>query len=155
MTNLWDRLRTPKPAGPAPAAVVVNPDEIRAQIDQAYDKGRHDEARRHRSHPIITLALVVIAAVGAVVVFYAVREGSFSRGGAVVDSKLAVAASSAGPALAEAAATAAPKIEQAAETAGPKIEQAAAKADAALKTGGRAVADKTRALADKPAKPNS
>lgn len=153
MTSFWDRWRAPRPA--AAAAVAVNPGEIRAKINQAYDKGRHDEAKRHRSHPIITLALVLIAAVGAVVVFYAVREGSFSRGGAVVDNKLATAASSAGPAIANAAATAGPKLEQAAETAGPKIEQAAAKAGAEIKTDGQAAADKTKALADKATKPNS
>ncbi len=146
MTTLWDRWnswRTPSPAAVPPGAVAVNPGEIRAKINQAYDKGRHDEASRHRSHPIFGLALLLVAAIGAVVVFYAVREGSFSRGGAVVDSKLAVAASSAGPALAQAAADA-----------GPKIEQAAAKADAVLKADSQLAADKTKALADKAAKPN-
>ena len=155
MTTLWDRWRTPRPAAPVGSgAVVVDPNEVRGKINAAYDKGRHDEARRHRSHPIINLALVLIAAVGAVVVFYAVREGSFSRGGAVVDNKLAVAASSAGPAIAEAASTAVPRIEQAAQTAGPKLKQAADKVDTALKTDTQAAADKTRALADKAAKPN-
>ena len=155
MTNLWDRLRGPRPVAAAtPGAVAVNPGEIRAKLNQAYDKGRRDEAKRHHSHPIIMLALVLIAAVGAVVVFYAVREGSFSRGGAVVDNKLATAASSAGPALAQAASTAVPKIEQAAQTAGPKIEQAADKAGAVLKTDTQVAADKTKALADKAAKPN-
>lgn len=156
MTSLWDRLRTPRTAvAPSGETVVVEtPGEIRAKMNEAYDKGRHDEARRHRSHPIINLALVLIAAVGAVVVFYAVREGSFSRGGAVVDNKLATAASSAGPALAQAASTAVPTIEHAAHVAGPKIEQAANNAGAVLKTDTQAAADKTKALADKAAKPN-
>jgi len=146
MTTLWDRWnswRTSRSTVLPPGAVAVNPGEVRAKINQAYDKGRHDEASRHRSHPIINLALLLIAAVGAVVVFYAVREGSFSRGGAVVDSKLAVAASSAGPALANAASTAV-----------PTIENAAAKADAALKTDSQIAADKTKALAAKVDKPN-
>ena len=157
MTTLmdrWNSWRTPRAVAVPPGAAIVDPGEVRAQINQAYDKGRHDEAKRHRSHPILGLALLLAAAVGAVVVFYAVREGSFSRGGAVVDNKLAVAASSAGPAIADAAATAVPRIEQAAETAGPKIEQAAAKANAAIKTDSQALADKTKALADKSAKPN-
>jgi hypothetical protein len=152
MTSLWDRWRASRPAAPPVAG--ETPGEVRAKINHAYDKGRSDEAKRHRSHPIINMALILIAAVGAVVVFYAVREGSFSRGGAVVDSKLATAASSAGPALAQAASTAVPKIEQAAQTAGPKIEQAADKAGAALKTDTQVAADKTKALADKAAKPN-
>jgi hypothetical protein len=140
MTTLWDRWRAPRPAAPV---AVVNAGEIRAKVDDAYNKGRHDEAKRHRSHPILMFALLLVAAVGAVSVYYAVREGSFSRGGAVVDGKLAVAASSAGPALVQAAATAVPKVEQAATKAGETIN-----AD------GQALSDKTKALADKPAKPN-
>jgi len=140
MTTLMDRWNTWR----APRSAAVNPVELRATINQAYDKGRRDEAGRHRGHPILGLALGLAAAVGAVVVFYAVREGSFSRGGAVVDNKLAAAASSAGPALANAASTAV-----------PRIEQAAAKADATLKTDSQVLADKTKALAAKPAKPNS
>jgi len=87
MTTLWDQLRGPKPAVVHP----IRPTEPRAGATADYDRGRRDERKRHRGHPLITLALVGVAAFGAVTAYYAVREGSFSRGGAAVDAKLSAA----------------------------------------------------------------
>jgi hypothetical protein len=63
-----------------------------ADLERAYEKGRMDERLRHRSHPILAALLFVAAVVGVGMIYLAAHEGSFSRGGAVVDQKLATAA---------------------------------------------------------------
>jgi len=62
---------------------------------RAYDHGRLDE-RSHRRGGFGPLGfiLVLVAAVGVILVVFAIREGSFSAGGAVVDNKLVQATSS-------------------------------------------------------------
>ena len=58
---------------------------------QAYDRGRRDErARRPRRHgsPLLTLLVLLIAGAGAFAIYLGVHEGSFTRGGQVVDQSL-------------------------------------------------------------------
>ena len=81
MPRLWDRLRARRTAL---RDMALDRGEPRSQINAAYDEGRRDESARHHSHPIVSLALFLVAVVGAVVVFYAVLEGSFTRGGAAL-----------------------------------------------------------------------
>jgi hypothetical protein len=70
-------------------------DAAREEIERAYQRGREDEARRHRSHPILAILVFAAAALGAGMIYLAAHEGSFTRGGQVVDQKLASAADTA------------------------------------------------------------
>jgi len=80
---------------------------------EAYAKGRRDEHARRRSHPVLALIVLVIAAVGAFIVYLAVREGSFTTAGQVVDQHLAAASQTAGQATQAAGSQAGAAIENA------------------------------------------
>lgn len=68
---------------------------------RAYAEGRRDQhraetrdrverrPRRRRGFPVISLLVVLVAAIGIVWLVLAAREGSFAAGGAVVDQKVA------------------------------------------------------------------
>lgn len=71
------------------AELVAEPGAFEAELRDAYRRGRRDERRRHRRSPLITAGLVAVAAIGAVILFYAAREGSFAQGGHLVDARLA------------------------------------------------------------------
>jgi hypothetical protein len=65
--------------------------ERNTSVRQAYDRGRRDErARRPRRHgaPFMTFIVLVVAAVGAGAIYLGVTQGSFSRGGQVVDQQI-------------------------------------------------------------------
>jgi hypothetical protein len=65
------------------------------EIDLAYERGREDERRRRRRHPILGALMFVAAVLGVGMIYLAAREGSFTRGGEVVDRRLASAADTA------------------------------------------------------------
>jgi len=88
----------------------VGPTE--ADVDAAYDKGRRDERGRHRSHPVLTMVVAVIALVGGAMIYLAAREGSFARGGQVMDSQLATASQTAQVASQDVAHTARSRLQQ-------------------------------------------
>jgi hypothetical protein len=69
----------------------------------AYERGRADERSRHKRNPLLTFLIVLAAAVGIVVTFLAVREGSFSGAGRVIDQEAQELRGSAARAGAEAA----------------------------------------------------
>lgn len=81
-------------------------DDVRADIRHAYERGRRDERARRRRHPILMTFTFICAAVGLAVLVLAGLNGSFARGGAVVDASLSIAASRAAPVANEAAASA-------------------------------------------------
>ncbi len=66
-----------------------------ADLKKAYERGRRDERARRKNHPVLALTVSLVALAGAGMIFLAAREGSFSRGGEVVDLKLANATDSA------------------------------------------------------------
>ena len=68
------------------------PAVARGAIDDAYDRGRLDERRRRRGSPVLGLLVAVVVLVGALMLYLAARNGSFSSGGAVVDRNLTTAA---------------------------------------------------------------
>jgi hypothetical protein len=70
-------------------AVVADANDLRAELREAYRRGRRDEHRRHRRSPLIVGGLLAIAAIGAVMLYFTIQQGSFSRGGQVVDAQLA------------------------------------------------------------------
>ena len=74
--------------------------------------------RRRGGFGLLGFVLVLVAAVGVILLVFAVREGSFSAGGAVVDNKLVQATSGVAPALDSAAS----KTGTALETAGQNLK---------------------------------
>jgi hypothetical protein len=65
----------------------------------AYERGRRDERARRRGSPLLTLVILIVAAVGVALVYLAAREGSFGRGGQVVDHTLSQATQQVRPAV--------------------------------------------------------
>jgi hypothetical protein len=92
----------------------------------AFAAGRrlgHREARlRRRRHPLIGLLVLLVAVAGAAMLALAAREGSFARGGQVVDQNLSAAAGQAQTAGADAIA----KTGQAIQSAGASLERKSA-----------------------------
>jgi len=78
-------------------------DDLHADLRHAYERGRRDERARRRRHPIFMTITFVCAIVGLVTLALAATMGSFERGGATLDSGLAIAGSRAAPAAREAA----------------------------------------------------
>jgi hypothetical protein len=108
--------------------------ERNSAVRQAYDRGRRDErARRPRRHssPFLTFIVLLAAAAGIGAIYLGVHEGSFSRGGEVVDQRLAGVAQPATQATRGAAARAGDAL----QNAGQRIKQSAG-ADNANSTGG-------------------
>ena len=92
-------------------------------VRQAYDRGRRDERARRprrRGSPLLMLIVLVAAVAGAGAIYLGVHEGSFSRGGQVVDQKLAGVAA---PAQ-QATRNAADRAGDALENAGQRIKSA-------------------------------
>lgn len=89
---------------------------------EAFAAGRrlgHREARlRRRRHPMLGLLIGIVAVAGAAMLALAAREGSFARGGQVVDQNLSAAAGQAQNAGADAIA----RTGQAIQTAGASLE---------------------------------
>jgi hypothetical protein len=113
-----------KGQGDAHAADRAVLNERNTAVRQAYDRGRRDErARRPRRHgaPLLTFIVLLAAVVGAGAIYLGVSEGSFSRGGQVVDQKLAGVTQ---PAT-QATRTAADKAGDALQNAGQQIKQKA------------------------------
>lgn len=75
--------------GPGPAVIHDHADS--AELDAAYQRGRRDERSARRRSPLLSLAVAVVAIVGAGTLVLAAREGSFASGGQVVDHQLQIA----------------------------------------------------------------
>jgi hypothetical protein len=118
-------------------AVVVDGPLAKDRLRDAYDQGRIDERRRHHRSPFLTTVLVVAAVIGAVVLFYAVREGSFASGGAAVDNKIS-----------QVSAQAVPTVENAASNADALAQKAGDK----LKSQGEAIQQDAAPASNQPAK---
>lgn len=81
-------------------------------LTRAYDRGRQDERASRRRHPVFMTLMMVAAAVGLVVLGAAAWQGSFARGGRVVDGQIASAADRAEPAVRGVAADAGQALSQ-------------------------------------------
>lgn len=79
-------------------ATVPDPAEIQA----AYDRGRHDERKARKRHPLGMTLTFAAAAVGVIVLAFAIMNGSFRDGGASVDQRLEAAADRAEPVVRDA-----------------------------------------------------
>jgi hypothetical protein len=106
------------PDVPAPAPAAPAPD-----TREAFAAGRRLGARearlRRRRHPVLGLLVGIVAAAGAAMLALAAHEGSFARGGQVVDQNLTAAAGQAQNAGADAIA----RTGQAIQNAGASLEQ--------------------------------
>ncbi|HZC16958.1 MAG TPA: hypothetical protein VE309_09355 [Caulobacteraceae bacterium] len=115
-------------AATAQPVAAIDPATSDAAIKRAYDHGRLDErSRRRGGFGPLGLIFVLAAVIGVVLIVFAVREGSFSAGGAVVDNKLGQATSSVAPA----------------------IDNAASKTGTAMETAGQDLKDQGAAIAGK------
>ena len=82
-------------AGEAVREVVVERPDLKHEekvAKDAYERGRRDERARHRGSPLLALLVVVIALVGGTMIYLAVQQGSFARGGQVADQTIGQAA---------------------------------------------------------------
>jgi len=84
--------------------------EHRADLHEAYERGRRDERIRRRRHPIGMTFTFAFALVGVVVLVLAAINGSFGRAGQTIDRGLTIAQ---------------PVASQAASAAGEQIQDAA------------------------------
>jgi hypothetical protein len=75
----------------------------RADLRDAYQRGRDDARAARRRHPFLMTLTVLVAAVGLVVLALAAVNGSFGGAGQVMDRSLATAADKAEPAARNAA----------------------------------------------------
>ena len=84
-------------------------------VRAAYRRGRDDERRARKRHPVLMTLTVCAALVGGAVLALAAMEGSFAGAGGKVDTGLNVAAERAEPAVREAASDAGAAISSAGE----------------------------------------
>lgn len=105
MPQPWERRRVVyrRPIGPVAARRIDEPPEdyVRRREDDerrlreadrdAYDRGRRDGRRSHRSHPILTFVVLALAALGLVFIGLWARSGSPSQAGAQIGTAAAVA----------------------------------------------------------------
>lgn len=111
---------------PAQRDVVIDPNEPAIEAEDlrvAYERGRADERRARKRHPVLMSLTVAAALVGGVVIALAAKEGSFAGGGARFDEGVTTAAN----------------------RAEPVVRGAASEAGTAIKDAGRSVRDGVRA----------
>lgn len=65
--------------------------DLRADLREAYERGRRDERTSRRRHPIFMTILFLVAAVGAALLVLAAANGSFGRAGELVDRSVSQA----------------------------------------------------------------
>ncbi len=116
---LWTRRSEDPALVPAAPGVAADMARNEREVREAYRRGRQDEKARRKRHPIAMSVGFALAAVGAVVLAVAAYNGSFSRGGQVVDQNLAQAADQAEPVVRGAASNA----QQAASSAGEELRE--------------------------------
>ncbi len=110
-----DLVHAPDLAEPAPSARAP---DTREAFAAGRRLGRLEARRRRRRHPMLGLLVGLVAVAGAAVLALAAHEGSFTRGGQVVDQNLSAAAGQAQNAGADAVA----RTGQAIQNAGASLE---------------------------------
>lgn len=70
----------------------AGPPDQRSAFAAGVRQGQREERQRHHSHPVLGLLVALVALAGLALLALAVREGSFARGGKVLDQNLAAAA---------------------------------------------------------------
>jgi len=88
-------------------------DDLKADLREAYERGRRDERATRKRHPVLMTFTFIAAAVGLALMALAAFNGSFTRAGGVVDQNLSVAANRAEPAVRDAASDAGQALREA------------------------------------------
>jgi flagellin-like protein len=78
----------PVAGAPAVAGAPIARHASQAEIDAAYERGRARSRRSRGASPLLTLVVLIAVVVAGAFIYLAIRNGSFSSGGAVVDQKL-------------------------------------------------------------------
>ena len=95
----------------------AGPDALaRADLREAYERGRRDERASRRRHPVAMTLTVAAALVGVVLLALAAVNGSFTRAGGVVDQNLNTAVNRAEPQVRDAAAQAGQSLRDAGQS---------------------------------------
>jgi hypothetical protein len=96
----------------------------KADLRQAYERGRQDERAMRKRHPLLMSITFLLALVGVALLAMAALNGSFMRAGGVVDQQLNVAADRAAPAVNQAASNAGQSLRDAGAAAKARAEKA-------------------------------
>lgn len=94
--------------------------ELKADLREAYERGRRDERANRRRHPIGMTVTFAFALVGLIVLALAAINGSFSGAGESIDQSLTFAK----PAASQAASTAGEQLRGASDAARSKVADA-------------------------------
>ncbi len=106
------------PSAPSPYVVAA---QDRADLREAYERGRSDERDSRKRHPLMMSLTIIAAIAGVVVLVLAAVNGSFGRAGGVVDQNIAVAADKAAPVVKDAAAKTSQSMRDAGQTVRDKV----------------------------------
>jgi predicted anti-sigma-YlaC factor YlaD len=90
--------------------------EVRADLREAYERGRKDERASRRRHPVFMALTFAAALVGVVLLVLAAVNGSFTQAGGVVDETLSVAVNRAEPQVRDAASQAGQSLKDAGQS---------------------------------------
>jgi hypothetical protein len=88
----------PAPFDPVPPPA-MDPAEDKRRVRLAYDRGRHDEKRRHRGVGPFAVIVGVLAIFGVGMLALAIDQGSFAAGGRLLDDQIAQVQGAAGGAV--------------------------------------------------------
>ena len=88
-------------------------EELRADLREAYERGRKDERSTRKRHPLLMTLTFAAAAVGVVILMLAAVNGSFAGAGGVVDQNLRIAVARAEPQVRDAASQAGQSLKDA------------------------------------------
>ena len=91
-------------------AATTDAHAVAVDLREAYERGRRDERASRRRHPVGMTLTFAAAAVGVVLLVLAAVNGSFGRGGDMVDHQLAIATNRAPPSVAAGSPASAPAI---------------------------------------------
>jgi hypothetical protein len=94
--------------------------EVKADVREAYERGRQDERASRRRHPIFMTLTFVAAICGVALLALAAANGSFGAGGNVADQNLSAAVNKAEPQVRDAASQAGQSLRDAGRAAKAK-----------------------------------
>jgi len=64
----------------------------RSALNEAYERGRRDGRARRGGSPLLGFLILVVAVIGGIIIYLAIRNGSFTSAGASVDRSISATA---------------------------------------------------------------